>query len=468
MRRSLTLHLLAWALGALALVWSAFMVAGYLTGIHEADELTDGHLANVAFLLLSQRGGAFVTGTPGGATSERADLRAHDYQQSLSVVIWDAQGQVLTRTGDAPAPAFTAEQGFATLHLGEPPVAWRTFSRWDPAGHSRKVMAMVSVPERDDLAWDIAGQLAAPGMWLLPVVALALGLAIRRGLRPLFDLSRDVHSLDVNALGAGTALPLRRAHPYQEFQAVINSINTLSLRYQSALSREREVASEFAHELRTPLASLTLHARSLRAGPAEEHALALLRIEQGARRASAVLDELLALARASRTEMAEAAVPLDLNVLARDITADYAQAALDGGQELALVAGGTFVVSGHAMLLEMALRNLIENALAHTPPGTLVEVQLDSARQWLQVCDNGARGHATGHLETPSAHVDTLDGAPAGALNALGLGLGHRVIDKVAAIHGARFERVAPGGGFTTVFRLSFGDARPPSASMVS
>jgi hypothetical protein len=53
--RSLTRHLLAWALGALALVWLSFIVAGYQTGRHEADELTDGHLASVATLLLAER-----------------------------------------------------------------------------------------------------------------------------------------------------------------------------------------------------------------------------------------------------------------------------------------------------------------------------------------------------------------------------------------------------------------------------
>jgi two-component system sensor histidine kinase QseC len=59
-RRSLTRHLLAWALGALLVVWVSFVVVGYLTGRHEADELTDGHLASVASLLLAERDGRFA------------------------------------------------------------------------------------------------------------------------------------------------------------------------------------------------------------------------------------------------------------------------------------------------------------------------------------------------------------------------------------------------------------------------
>lgn len=52
-RSSLQLTLLAWMLGALALVWGSFVIWGYQTGVHEADELTDGHLASVAALTLN-------------------------------------------------------------------------------------------------------------------------------------------------------------------------------------------------------------------------------------------------------------------------------------------------------------------------------------------------------------------------------------------------------------------------------
>ena len=53
MKRTPTLarHLLAWVLGGLVGVWLTFIVAGYRTGQHEADELTDGHLASAAALM---------------------------------------------------------------------------------------------------------------------------------------------------------------------------------------------------------------------------------------------------------------------------------------------------------------------------------------------------------------------------------------------------------------------------------
>ena len=56
-----------------------------------------------------------------------------------------------------------------------------------------------------------------------------------------------------------------------------------------------------------------------------------------------------------------------------------------GGRDLGLSSPGPFPLAGHAVLLELAIRNLVENALAHTPPGTQVEVELDPAARWVQV-----------------------------------------------------------------------------------
>jgi two-component system sensor histidine kinase QseC len=438
-------HLLGWVLGALLLVWASFIAVGFKTGIREADELTDGHLASVAALLLSERAGQFVARREVATSSLLTDMKSHDYQQSLSIVVWDGAGRVVTQTGDAPAPPFSTDEGFADLQLGQPPAAWRTYAQWDGPEHARRIMVLLSVKERDDLAEDIAQQMAVPGLWLLPIIALALGLAIRRGLRPLHELSRDVRELDV-----AQATMLKNGHPQQEFKAVVESINTLLERQHAALTRERQVAGELAHELRTPLASVALHARSLRGALSEaEREASLQRLEQDALRAGQVLSHLLALARASRTEMMEAAQPLDLSELARRVVGDYAQAALDGGHELAFAGPPRYPVTGHAVLLELALRNLIENALGQTPRGTMVEVQIDDTGHWMQVCDNGRHRPPAEPAARPPA-------AAANPVRGLGLGLGHRVVEKIAAIHKAHLAQVPAPPGFDTCYRITF------------
>jgi two-component system, OmpR family, sensor histidine kinase QseC len=436
---SLTRHLLAWALAALTLVWATFILFGYSTGEHEADELTDGHLASVNSLLLPL-GPDGLHGNTRPAPPTGKDFKAHDYQRSLSVVFWDGQGHMLARTGDAPTPPFTQQEGFATLALGTPPEAWRTFARWDPE-HEHKLMVLLSEAERDDLASDIAGQVIEPGLWLLPVVTLMLGLAIHRGLRPLRALAAQVHALDPQRAQKVEA-PVR----FQELSATVDAINRLVDRYQAALTRERALANEFAHELRTPLASIALQTRGIGdtpAGPAQQEALARLRDD--ALRAGEVLTHLLALARTSRAELDDAAETLDLDALARRVVSDFAPAAHASGRELGLSSSGPFPISGHPVLLELALRNLVQNALAHTPPGTQIEVELDPAGGVLQVSDDGP------------LHVARSGEPAAASVQPLRLGLGHRVVEKVAALHGASFEPDVALPGERRGWRLRFG-----------
>ncbi len=448
---TLTQRLLAWALGALTLVWAFFIAVGYSTGEHEADELTDGHLASVSSLLMPLAAGGLGPGTTPPVAPAGAELKAHDYQRSLSVMVWDAQGRLLSRTGDAPTPAFDGPEGFATLQLGQPPRGWRVFARWDP-DHVRKLTVMLSVAERDALAADIAGQVIEPGLWLLPVIALVLGLAIHRGLRPLRALAQEVHAL--NPLRPRKVQAPKR---YRELLATVDAINRLVDRYQAVLTRERAVANEIAHELRTPLASLALQARTVHEaipGPALHEAVR--RLEEDALRAGDVLAHLLALARASRAELDEAAQPLDLDALARRVVSEFAADAHASGRELGLSSPGPFPLSGHAVLLELALRNLVQNALAHTPPGTQVEVELDPASRWVQVADDGPR-----HEGASSEGISGEGASTRGRVEPLKMGLGHRVVEKVAALHGARFEPDVALPGERRGWRILFPGPQP-------
>lgn len=448
-RPSLTRQLLLWTLGALALVWGSFVLIGYQTGVHEADELTDGHLASVAALLLNLRASDGMDDVP--QVTQRAPmpwLKSHDYQQSLSVVQWNAQGHLLHHSGAAPLPPFDGADGFANVTLGPDATVWRSFTQWD-AARTRKITVLLELRERDDLAEDIAEQMIEPGLWLLPVVSLALGLALWRGLRPLYALSADVAALD-----PASAQRLASRHAWSEFESVVASINTLLDRQQAALVRERRLANEVAHELRTPLSSIALQASALGGElDAAARQQAVARIGQDALRAGHVLNQLLALARASRAELHEATAPVDLCALAREVCADYAQAAWRRGDEIALAAPPALMVPGHAVLLDIAVRNLVENALKHTPEGTRIAVQLGAAEAgngaWLQVCDDGARGAGDGAAAQPP--TDSLH-------------LGHEILRRVAEVHGGRFGAAAAPTPFTTCFRLDLPGGAAASA----
>lgn len=140
--KTLSGQLLAWVLGALVLVWAGFVV-GYRTGAEEAVELTDGQRASIAELTLGDHGS-------GGRYVD-------EYAHSVSVVVWDAAGTLLERRGVAPV-------GFAILQLGSAARGYQTFSRWSAAGVGRKVTVLIDTRLRDELAWDIAGDVAEPGL----------------------------------------------------------------------------------------------------------------------------------------------------------------------------------------------------------------------------------------------------------------------------------------------------------------
>ena len=443
---SLTRRLVLGVLAALLLVWAGFVAVGYRTGIHEADELTDGHLAGTAALLLMLDLPPFVQGAliPDRqanldlARQSLPSLKRHDYQFSLSVLVRDAGGYLLARSGEAPLPPFTGRDGAGDLLLGTPATPWRSFSQWD-ARHSRQVMVLVKVQEREDLAKDVAVQLTEPGLWLLPVVALALGAAILRGLHPLQALSRDVEALE-----GDKAARLQARHPYREFNSVVRSINRLVGQQQAALERERQLASEIAHELRTPLSSIALQAASLRGSLSEQaQAAALQQIGADALRAGHVISQLLALARTGPAGMPQALVPLDLAQLARSVVAGYAQAAWQSGHQLSAEGLDSLAVAAHPLLLELALRNLIDNALQHTGRGTAVCVQWgrDAGGAWLEVCNDGKGSH--GEAESVRLSADRL-------------GLGHKIVGRVMAIHGGSFAQHAAAAPFTRCYRLRF------------
>ncbi|MFM9900850.1 MAG: histidine kinase dimerization/phospho-acceptor domain-containing protein [Polaromonas sp.] len=454
-KASLQRHLLLWVLAAQLAVWGCLVGSGYLTGMHEATELTDGHLAGTAALMVNIEHPQFVAPAQQTGRAVIPSLQKHDYQPSMSVLVWDAAGSVLASSGQAPLPLFTVREGFADLTLGQPATQWRSFSQWN-AARTRQVMVLVKADEQADLAEDVAEHVVVPSLLLLPLVTLILSAAIRRGLRPLQALSRDVEALDVGQAGR-----LQARHPHQEFNAMVVSINQLVGQQQDALERERQLASEIAHELRTPLASIALQAASLRQGMGEEMGAdtdpaaqqrAVAQIGADALRAGHVVSQLLSLARASRAGLAQPKRVMDLASWLPPLVADYAQAAWASGHELSLSGPEPQTepvhVMGHPLLLELALRNLIDNALQHTPRGTAVSVQWGVAPDgsaWLQVADNAA----------PEVH------APA---ERLGLGLGHKIVGRVMQVHGGGLVPEVTALG--RCYRLTFAAPAAPAASV--
>lgn len=442
-------HLWSWTLSALTLVWLTLMVVAWYTGHHETEELSDGHMVGVARLWLA------VSPTEVGALSEplaRQGLRS--YVQDVAVIEWQGD-RVVTDThrlaaglglSAAPAPGASVQHYEGVMGSGP----WRMVvveaeaATLAASAPRRRVAVLMNMGQRVDLGGDVAEHVARPALLVLPLVALGLWWTIRRGLRPLDRLSKEVAELDAFA-----GQRLGDQHRFREFSSTVQAINTLVDTLQTRAQRERAFASDVAHELRTPLASIALQARAAQGNPSPEQ---LAHLEQEALRAGRILTQLLDLARAQRTGLAglvgEAAAPIELGALAAELISRHAQMGHETGHELSLVQPEAPVqVRAQPMLLELALRNLLENALRHTPAGTQVCVEVWQTTQavGLSVSDDGQRDtHATQHPPAePVAPADTA-----------GLGLGLRLVERIAEQLGAELLRDGGDRPMTTRFTL--------------
>lgn len=433
--RSLSRYLWGWTLLALLLVWVTLALVAYYTGTHEADEIHDGQLQSTTNLLLNQT-------MPWGAASapfqSAPDNRSNSYVPILHAVVWDA-GEVRWDThGVAPQLPAQLQPGHHTLSLSVPPGSayrsWRLhLAESTVQGVHRRVAVYLDTERRSALGRDIAEHIVRPAFVMLPLLAWIMAWAIRRGLRPLQELSSRIEHIDVDA---GQTLEPRQ--PYRELVTTVSAINALAQRLQRQVERERRFASDVAHELRTPLTALVWQARraSESQGGADQ-AQALQHIERDALRAGRILTQLLALARAQNLA-AGPQTHVELGLLAQQVVQEHVALAYERGQDLALAAPEYPVhVRGEATMLELALRNLVDNALRHNPPGASAEVRLEATEQGAVTLAVYDSGEPCGPAPLPSPTSGTRQAAAPEAPDRQGLGIGLTLVRRIAQSHGA-------------------------------
>lgn len=425
---SLGRRLLAALLGVLLLVWLATAAYSYYEARHEAGELLDAHLAQSASLLVAQVGHEL----------EEIELEhapgTHERARRVAFQIWE-RGRVLRlHSANAPQARLSQrEEGFSRVRIDGR--AWRVFSTWD-ARHR----FLVQVGERDEVRRDIAGAMAkgliAPLALALPVLGLFVWLTVRRGLAPLRRLGSEVA-----ARSAGDFAPLAGHDAPSEVRPLVDGLNALLERVGRLVENERRFTADAAHELRTPLAGLKTQAQvALGAADEASRRRALQSVVAGSDRATRLVEQLLALARLDPQQAGRAAEACDLAAVAREVIGELAPAALARGIEVELDAPQPVRVKGHAELLALALRNLVDNAVRYGHSGTVrVEVLEEPAR--LVVSDQGPGVPAEERARLGERFFRVLGSGESGS------GLGLSIVRRVAEIHGGRVEiGEAPGG----------------------
>ena len=444
--RSLRHRLTRLLLAVLMPIWLGMALTSYVSVLREVDEIDARQLYEVAQPYLSMS-------VPGlqKALESALSIDQDDDEPPLSVLRWGRDGDLRYRSPMAPGLAFALrpdhdgediEDASHTVRLqgGH----WRVLWHRDRA-HGEWTAVLRAMTERNELARGLALGLILPSLVTGLALVLVVRWAVRRGLRPLKEVGRQVSQRQGQDLS-----PIEANGVPREVAPLLKEINALLARLDRALSLERQFTADASHELRTPLAA-TLAQIEVAQGAVDagQRDTALRQARAGLVRASTLTDQLLALARldhqlaagldrASRTAWPGRQPALDVSELVREEMAELALSSVQADVVWSLdVPPQSSCVPAQPEWLRLALRNVLGNALKFTPQGGQVQVTVsESAEQVSVVVQDSGPG-------VPADLLPQLGRRFArGEHTRSGSGLGLSIAARVAELHGGalRFE----------------------------
>jgi two-component system heavy metal sensor histidine kinase CusS len=286
--------------------------------------------------------------------------------------------------------------------------------------------------------------------------AAVAGYAIaRRGLRPVRRMAEAVAGIGSTTLHA--RLPAEKVPA--ELASLAAAFDAMLGRLQDGFARLSQFSSDIAHELRTPLNNVSglveLTLSKADRSPQERDEL-LTRALAECGRLSKLIDSLLFLARAQNPQTQVRRQSLNLRNELERIREFYEAAAAEEGVALAVTAPPDVTASLDRLLLQRAVANLVENAIAHTPAGGTITLFADrqSGVTAVTVSDTGT-GIPPEHLPRVFDRFHRVDASRSKHTGGVGLGLA--IVRSIALMHGGTANVAASGGGGTT-FTLIFPD----------
>jgi signal transduction histidine kinase len=302
--------------------------------------------------------------------------------------------------------------------------------------------------------WLALGAIAVVVLAAVTLIGWVVARSVTRPLRELTATATRFAGGDLSVVDHDVEGPA-------EIQALDETMSTMAQRLEAVLGDQRRFVADASHQLRTPLTALRLRLENLQSdvaaadrGDADARTVeALERAIGETERLTELVSNLLQLARAD--DRPTTAI-VDLEELVRDRVDTWTASAEDRGVDLHTdAAQGPVPVRCVPGAIEQILDNLLDNALAVSPPGSRLDVEIDRTGSdvvTLRVIDHGP-GLAG------DAKVDAMRRFWRGDTSRPGTGLGLAIVDTLATASGGRVELAdTDGGGLTVIVELLSGE----------
>ena len=285
--------------------------------------------------------------------------------------------------------------------------------------------------------------------------------------RPVVRLRKAAHELAQGNLGTRVAEPGSQVRIFEgdEIQALIHDFNHMAERLESLVSAQKLLLRDVSHELRSPLARLSVALELAREDADPGMAAHLERIERETRNLNQLIGQLLTLSSMEAIEKTINFEPLSLNQLVEEMIPDAMYEAQRRQSSVVFHATARCVILGNRQLLHRAIENVVRNAIQYTDEGSEVEITLAVAQEQenpVAVLDVNDRGPGIPEDQGDSIFLPFYRVDHARSPHTGGSGVGLAIAERAVKLHGGNLRAFnRPDGGATIQMRLPVIESKP-------
>jgi signal transduction histidine kinase len=432
-------------------------------------------LAAAAVLLVNALRVALISGLDDSARQGAVEVAALIDQNRLpnpvpvapgtiTIQVLDAQGRItdVSPGADRLVPMLPPAQAQAAARTGQarmlpgPPLGLPSLLRVVAVGASghQVVIAAVSYAQASDSLATLAKALIIGTPLLFGLLALATWLVTGYTLRPIAALRRG--AAEVTETGVPRDLPVPPAR--DEVRSLAVTLNDMLSRLADAQQRQRDLVSDTAHELRSPIASIRAQLEVALDHPDGLDWLETARdVHADTLRLARLTEDLLLLARLDGQHLRRK--PTDLSAVCGSVAARYTAARVPVRADVTAPIPGPCVVAGDPDALSRLVVNLLDNAVRHAAGQVCVSVRDQDGWAVLVVSDDGP-GIPAEDAERAFGRFSRLDnarsrtGEAGNKQGAEGAGLGLAIVRSTAEAHGGSVSLSDNGPGLRAEVRL--------------